>query len=46
VKNPAPIEKFTGLMKRFAHLSAEEIAQLQEYVDKSYAQVKRVVDCG
>lgn len=46
VKNPAPITEFTGLMKRFAHLSAEETAQLQEYVNQSYAQVKRVVACN
>lgn len=46
IKNRVPIQEFTSLMKRFAHLSTAEIAQLQEYVDQSYAQVKRIMSCN
>jgi pyruvate/2-oxoacid:ferredoxin oxidoreductase beta subunit len=42
VANPTPIQEFTKLMKRFAHLSAEEIAHLQEHVNRSYSQLKRI----
>ncbi|MDT8903385.1 thiamine pyrophosphate-dependent enzyme [Anaeroselena agilis] len=45
VKKPAPIRDFTRLMKRFAHLTNEELDQIQEHVDRSYAQLKRVTTC-
>jgi len=42
VKNPALIQNFTKMMKRFAHLSEEEIKHLQEYVNFSFEQIKRI----
>lgn len=42
VHNPAPIQEFSRRMKRFAHLSAEEIKQLQEYVDRSFEKIKHI----
>lgn len=35
-KNPKPVSELMGMMKKFAHLSAEEINEVQEYVDKKY----------
>ncbi|HWR09464.1 thiamine pyrophosphate-dependent enzyme [Sporomusa sp.] len=42
VRNPVPIGDFTRMMKRFSHLSEEELRQLQGYVDQAFAQVKRI----
>lgn len=45
VPNPQPIEAFTKLMGRFAHLNKEEINGLQEFVDRHYKKVRRIVAC-
>jgi phenylglyoxylate dehydrogenase beta subunit len=46
VQNPAPIQEFTRLMKRFTHLTTEELAILQEHVNRSYEQIKRIITCN
>jgi len=45
IKNPAPIKEFTKRMRRFAHLSEEELNNLQEYVNTSYNKVKCYAAC-
>ncbi|MBS7526183.1 4Fe-4S binding protein [Fusibacter paucivorans] len=44
-KHAKPIEAFTKNMKRFSHMSEEEVELLQKFVDKGYKKVKRLVDC-
>lgn len=46
VKNRAPIQEFSKLMKRFSHLSGEELSELQAYVDRSYEKIKRIADAN
>lgn len=45
VRNPRPIQEFTGLMRRFSHLSAQETGYLQEQVDRSWEQISRIASC-
>jgi pyruvate ferredoxin oxidoreductase beta subunit/phenylglyoxylate dehydrogenase beta subunit len=35
-KNPKPVSELMGMMKKFAHLSDEEMNDVQEFVDKKY----------
>ena len=42
VKNPAPIQAFAKLMKRFAHLTPEELQKFQDYVDAGYEKIRRI----
>jgi len=40
--NPTPIKDFVKRMKRFAHLSDQQIEELQQYVNGTYANIKRI----
>ncbi|MFH1757961.1 MAG: thiamine pyrophosphate-dependent enzyme [Pseudomonadota bacterium] len=40
--HPKPIQEFTGLMGRFAHLAEAEIHHLQEYVNQRYEKIKNL----
>lgn len=42
VKQPKPIGEFTKYMKRFAHMTEEELAALQAAVDTRYRHVARL----
>lgn len=42
VQNRRPIEDYTKLMKRFSHLTEEELEQFQEYVDDSYENLRQI----
>lgn len=46
VEQPMPIKSFTQMMKRFAHLSEEEIKQLQGYVNHGFEQVRWIAVNG
>ncbi len=46
VQNPQPIQEYIKYMGRFAHLTEDEIRQLQEKVDKSYEKIKRIASCN
>lgn len=43
-KQVQPLTRFTSLTRRFAHLGAEEVASLQELVDRRYEQLKKLVE--
>ena len=40
VTNPKPIHEYIGLMGKYSHLTAEEIAQIQEQVNARYGVIK------
>ncbi len=40
VTKPKPIHEYTGLMGKYSHLTAEEIAQIQEQVNARYGVIK------
>lgn len=40
VKNPKLVSEYLGKMKKFAHLSAEQIAELQELTDSKWTRLK------
>lgn len=42
VRKRRPIEEYTQSMQKYAHLTAEEIASLQEMVDKNYKKLKNL----
>ena len=43
VKNPLPIKAYTSLMKRFSHLTDEQLATIQNQVNKSYNTLLNIV---
>ena len=36
---PAPVEKYTGMCKKYAHLRAEEVADIQQLVDTKWQRL-------
>ena len=40
VKNPKPVEHYTRLQKKFAHLGADELEELQGVVDRRFHQIR------
>ena len=44
VKDPKPITEFTKYMRRFAHLTEEETAELQADVDTRYRHIARLCE--
>jgi pyruvate/2-oxoacid:ferredoxin oxidoreductase beta subunit len=43
-KERKPISEYTKLMKRFAHMTEEELSILQNYVDKKYQKIENLID--
>jgi len=41
-KNPKPVKEYLKYMKKFQHLSDDEIAEIQELVDKKWNRLKRL----
>ena len=44
--NPRPIQEFTKLIGKFAHLKEDEIDNLQQFVNERYALTKALCDIG
>lgn len=44
-KPQAPITEFIRLMKRFSHLSPEEVGQFQAYVNHSFNSLQKMIRC-
>ena len=44
--NPRPIQEFTKLMRKFAHLKEADIENLQNVVNERYALIKALCDMG
>lgn len=42
VKNPIPLKDYLYSMKKYKHVSEEQIAQLQEYVDEKWENLKKL----
>ncbi|ETA79504.1 thiamine pyrophosphate-dependent enzyme [Youngiibacter fragilis] len=40
VKNPLPLKDYLSSMKKYKHVSEEQIAELQEYIDKKWENLK------
>lgn len=40
VKNPLPLRDYLSSMKKYKHVSEEQIAELQEYIDKKWENLK------
>jgi len=43
-KERKPINEYTKYMRKFAHMDNEEISILQNFVDKDYKKIERLVD--
>jgi pyruvate/2-oxoacid:ferredoxin oxidoreductase beta subunit len=46
VAAPKPVTDFTKLMRKFAHLKEDGLAELQKQVDERYALLKTLVNAG
>lgn len=46
ISHRRPITEFTKRMKRFSHLTQEEVGILQEQIDRHYRKIERMVACG
>ena len=44
VANPRPVEEFTRLIRKFAHMKEDELGQLQQVVSERYAFTKALCD--
>jgi len=46
VANPRPIQEFTKLIRKFAHMKEAEMGNLQQVVNEKYAFIKALCDIG
>jgi pyruvate/2-oxoacid:ferredoxin oxidoreductase beta subunit len=46
VAEPRPIQEFTGLVRKFAHMNEGEVESLQQMVNQRYAFLKALCDIG
>lgn len=46
VSNPKPILELTKLMRKFSHLTEEELAELQQVTNNSFATIKNLADAS
>lgn len=44
VKNPIPLKEYLSSMKKYKHLSDEQIAELQDYVDRKWDKLKALCE--
>lgn len=44
VKKPIPLRDYLSTMKKYAHLSDEQVAELQEYVDRKWDKLKTLCE--
>jgi len=44
VKNPIPLKEYRSSMKKYKNLSDEQIAELQDYVDRKWEKLKALCD--